>query len=189
MYSEYSEDTLIEQPTIELLAELGWRPANLFKETFGATGTEGRANDREVILQHCLRRKLEEFNPNLPAAAYDAAIEELTRNRATMIAVNANAEFYRLLKDGVKVTVKQPDGSHSFETLRVIDWKEPERNDFFLASQMWIRGDLYLRRTDLVGFVNGLPLLFIELKATHRNLFAAYNDNLRDYRNAIPQLF
>ena len=189
MLNEYSEDALIEQPAIELLTELGWQTANLFKETFGADGTEGRANDREVILQSRLRRKLEEFNPNLPATAYDAAIEELTRNRAAMIPVNANAEFYRLLKDGVKVTVKQPDGSHSFETLRVIDWNAPERNDFFLTSQMWIRGDLYLRRTDLVGFVNGLPLLFIELKATHRNLFAAYNDNLRDYRTAIPQLF
>ncbi len=75
------------------------------------------------------------------------------------------------------------------ETVRVIDWEKPENNDFFLASQFWISGDMYKRRTDLVGFVNGIPLLFVELKASHRNVKNAYNDNLRDYKDTIPQLF
>ena len=133
--------------------------------------------------------KLIEFNPKLPAEAYRQAIEELTRDRSAMIPVNANHEVYRLLKDGVKVSFKDADGGTIDETLKVIDWNTPANNDFFLASQCWIRGELYLRRTDLLGFVNGLPLLFIELKAAHRNIENAYRDNLRDYKTAIPQLF
>jgi type I restriction enzyme, R subunit len=187
--NDYTEDALIEQPAIELLHELGWTPANLFKETFGANGNEGRKNNREVILTRRLLAKLKEFNPNLPDDAYNQAIQELTRDRSAMIPINANQEFYRLIKDGVKVSVKGEDGSTTFETLKVIDWSEPKNNDFFLASQFWVHGELYLRRSDLLGFVNGLPLLFIELKASHRNVENAYKDNLRDYKTAIPQLF
>jgi type I restriction enzyme R subunit len=189
MSQDYSEDALIEQPAIELLHRLGWQPANLYKETFGASGTEGRKTNREVILPRRLLSKLKELNPNLPEDAYEQAAEELTRDRSAMIPGNANQEFYRLIKDGVKVSVKADDGSTSFETLKVIDWNEPKNNDYFLASQCWIQGELYLRRSDLLGFVNGLPLLFIELKATHRAIENAYRDNLRDYKTAIQHLF
>src|SRR6266496_2247616 len=99
---EYTEDALIEQPAIELLDELGWEPANLFRETFGLDGTEGRKNNREMILTRRLLAKLKEFNPNLPDDAYNQAIEALIRDRSAMISVNANQEFYRLLKDGVR---------------------------------------------------------------------------------------
>ncbi|MCD4768185.1 MAG: type I restriction endonuclease subunit R, partial [Methanosarcinales archaeon] len=75
------------------------------------------------------------------------------------------------------------------ETVQVIDWNEPLNNNFFLASQFWVSGDMYKRRADLVGFVNGLPLVFIELKASHRRLEHAYQDNLRDYKSTIPQIF
>ena len=64
----------------------------------------------------------------------------------------------------VKVKVPDEHGGHSIETLRVIDWVTPANNEFFLASQMWVAGDMYRRRCDLLGFVNGLPLVFIELK-------------------------
>jgi len=187
--NDYGEDALIEQPAIELLREIGWTSANLYNETFGATGTEGRKNNREVILTRRLVAKLKEFNPNLPDDAYNQAIEELTRDRSAMIPVNANQEFYRLLKDGVRASVKDSDGSTRFEALKIIDWSNPANNDFFLASQCWTQGELYLRRSDLLGFVNGLPFLFIELKASHRSVENAYKDNLRDYKTAIPQLF
>jgi type I restriction enzyme R subunit len=189
MSHEYTEDALIERPSVELLGSLGWTTANLFTETFGATGTEGRASDREVILKRRLRAALERLNPALPAEAYELAIEELARDRSAMIPVNANREFYQLIKDGVRVAVPQPDGGESFETLRVIDWNDPAANDFFLASQFWVRGDLYRKRADLVGFINGLPLLFVELKAMQRNLYHAFHDNLRDYKATIPHLF
>ena len=101
----------------------------------------------------------------------------------------ANREIYALLRDGVKVRWHADDGDETVETVRVIDWDHPDRNDFFLASQFWVTGEIYKRRADLVGFVNGLPLVFIELKASHKRLEHAFRDNLRDYKTAIPQFF
>ncbi len=185
----YSEDALIEQPAIELFADLGWDTANLYVEWSGTVSSEGRQTQQDVVLVPRLRLALERLNPELPADALDKAIEELSRDRSKLLPVNANLEVYRLLKDGVKVEVSEEDGDTAIETVRVIDWSQPEKNDFLLASQFWVRGELHARRTDLVGFVNGLPLLFVELKASHKTLKAAYDGNLSDYRSVIPQLF
>jgi len=73
--------------------------------------------------------------------------------------------------------------------MQIIDWNDIENNDFFLASEFWVSGEMYTRRADIVGFVNGVPLLFMELKASHRKLKDAYEKNLRDYKSTIPQLF
>jgi len=73
--------------------------------------------------------------------------------------------------------------------VRVIDWADPEANDFLLVSQFWIAGELYTRRTDLIGFVNGLPLVLIELKKPGVNVREAFDKNLADYKATIPQLF
>ena len=103
----------------------------------------------------------------------------------------ANQEVYKLLKDGVKVTYKRDDDDEeeAVETVKLIDWNEPDNNDFFLASQFWISGDYGKKRADLVGFVNGIPLVFIELKASHKKLELAYKKNLSDYKDTIPQVF
>jgi type I restriction enzyme R subunit len=167
---------------------LGWRTLNCFYERFGPGGTLGRENTAEVVLIPRLRRALERLNPRLPAEAVELAVEALVRDRSAMSLANANREIYRLLKDGVKVTF-QVDGMEKTENVKAIDWGAPKNNDYLLASQLWITGELYKRRADLVGFVNGLPLVFIELKAAHRRLENAYQDNLRDYKSTIPQLF
>jgi type I restriction enzyme R subunit len=167
---------------------LGWRTLNCFYERFGPGGTLGRENTAEVVLIPRLRRALERLNPRLPAEAVELAVEALVRDRSAMSLANANREIYRLLKDGVKVTF-QTDGVEKTENVKAIDWGAPKNNDYLLASQLWITGELYKRRADLVGFVNGLPLVFIELKAAHRRLENAYQDNLRDYKSTIPQLF
>lgn len=117
------------------------------------------------------------------------AIEELVRDRSIMSPANANREIYQLFKNGVKVSFQDSENEEIVETVQVIDWNEPLNNNFFLASQFWVSGDMYKRRADLVGFVNGLPLVFIELKASHRRLEHAYQDNLRDYKSTIPQIF
>jgi len=187
--SAYSEDALVEQPAIELFADLGWDTANLYGEWSGTVSSEGRQTQQDVVLVPRLRAALESLNPELPADALEQAIEELTRDRAKLLPVNANLEVYRLLRDGVKVEVPDEKGGTFIETVRVIDWSQPGNNDFLLASQFWVRGELHTRRADLVGFVNGLPLLFLELKASHRTLKAAYDGNLNDYRSVIPQLF
>uniref|UniRef100_UPI0023F10D2B type I restriction endonuclease n=1 Tax=Metallibacterium scheffleri TaxID=993689 RepID=UPI0023F10D2B len=142
------------------------------------------------ILTRRLRAALQRLNPGLPDAAYAQAIEQIRAERSTQLAVNANRELYRLLKDGVKVSLPDARGGQETVTLRVIDWSEPGNNEFFLASQMWVAGDMYRRRCDLLGFVNGLPLVFIELKKPSVPLKNAFDDNLRDYRGqSIPQLF
>ena len=100
----------------------------------------------------------------------------------------ASQEGYRLLKNGAKVSC-QVDCIEKTENVQIIDWSTLKNNDYFLVSQLWVTGELYKRRADLVGFVNGIPLLFIELKAAHRRLENAFEDNLRDYKNTIPLLF
>lgn len=188
--SDYSEDSLIEQPAIELFSQLGWETANCFYEVCGPNGTLGRETTAGVVLISRLRPVLERLNPDLPAEAFEQAIEELTRDRSRLSAVAANREVYNIIKDGVKVNIADTDGDgETVEIVRVIDWNEPANNDYFLASQFWVSGEMYKRRADLVGFVNGLPLVFVELKATHRRLENAYNHNLKDYKETIPQLF
>jgi len=189
--NEYTEDALVEKPAIELFKKLGWKARNCYYETFGPGGDLGRETSSEVVLVSRLRSALEKLNPGIGKKEINFAIEELTRDRSTLSPANANRELYRLLKDGVKVSVRTEGdaGEESTEVARVIDWENPESNDFFLASQFWISGEMYKRRADLVGFVNGLPLLFMELKASHKRLEHAYEKNLRDYKDTIPQVF
>src|SRR3990172_4525918 len=187
--SNYSEDSLIEQPAIELFQSLDYTHQNCFHETFGEHGNLGRETSSNVVLIPRLRGSLTKLNPSLPAEAIDQAIEELTRDRSILNRVTANREIYKLLRDGVKVEVRREDGTEADETVKVIDFNAPSNNDFFLASQFWVTGEMYKRRADLVGFVNGLPLIFIELKATHKRLENAHRNNLTDYKGTIPQIF
>ncbi len=189
--TDYSENTLVEKPAIALFEELGWETANCFHEFDQGGGSPlGRETRAEVVLVSRLRPVLEKLNPDLPAEAFDLAIEELIRDRSRMSMAQANREIYQLIKNGVKVKIPDAYGNgDTIEIVKVIDWNDPANNDYFLASQFWITGEMYTRRADLVGFVNGLPLVFMELKATHRRLKTAYTDNLTDYKSAIPQLF
>ena len=132
---------------------------------------------------------LKKLNPLLPTEALEQAVEQLTKNRGALNPVEAGREIYRLLRDGVRVTVADEDDSQRTELARVIDWKNPGNNDFFLASQFWISGEMYKRRVDMLAFVNGIPLALFELKAVHRRLEHAYTRNISDYKDTIPQLF
>ena len=186
---KFTEDQLVEQPVVGPFADLGWDVVNAYQETLGLDGTLGRTSQHEVVVVPRLRTGLERLNPGLPATAIDKAIEEITRDRSASIGVHANQEVYKLIREGVKVSVRQEDGSEQPEVVRVIDWDEPENNECLLVEQLWIKSDLYTRRADLVGFVNGLPLVFIELKASHKRLRDAFDNNLRDYKDTVPQIF
>lgn len=190
MKARYSEDSLVEQPAIELFKELGWEATNCYHETFGANGFLGRETAAEVVLTSHLRPGLAKLNPDLPPEAIESAIERLTRDRSALSPVQANREIYQLLKNGVRVDLpatKRKNHEDSVVRVKVIDWENPANNDFFLASQFWITGEMYRRRADLIGFVNGLPLVFIELKKLR--LEDAFENNLRDYKTTIPKLF
>ncbi len=188
--SPYSEDALVEQPVIQLFQNLQWETGNCFDETFlPGGGTLGRETPEEVVLVRRLKPPLIRLNPDLPPEVIDLATAEIIRDRSTMSPANANREIYQMLKEGVRVQYRNPQGETITENIKIIDWNNPENNDYFLASQFWISGDLYKRRTDLLGFVNGIPLVFIELKASHKDLKKAFKDNFRDYKTSIPQLF
>lgn len=187
--TNYNELSLVEQPAIELFQSLGYNHQDCFHETFGEKGILGRVTSTDVVLIPKLKEALINLNPSLPGEAINQTIEELTRDRSILNPITANREIYNLIRNGVKIKVKRPDGTEDDETLRVIDFDDPSNNDFFLASQFWITGEMYKRRADLVGFVNGLPLIFIELKAVHKKLEDAFRDNLTDYKDTIPQIF
>ena len=187
----YSEDELIEQPAIALLAEMGWETLNCYSEFDQRDRSPlGRQTKSEVVLTARLHAALERLNPTATQDAITKAIEELTRSRSLMSSVEANLEIYTLLKDGVKVTTSDPIGEdENPEVLEVIDWENPENNDFFAASQFSVTDEMYTKRPDLICFVNGIPLVLMEFKRIDVNLHAAYNDNLRDYKDTIPHLF
>ena len=184
-----SEDGLVETPGIELLEQLGWTHANLFDEEPGPDSQIGRQSFRELMLPGRFRAALRKLNPLLPDEALQQAEVALTTDRSTMLPVAANREVYKLLRDGILVQVRRPDGSLQDERVAVIDWTDPAANDFFLASQLWIETNLYSRRPDAVGFVNGIPLLLIEWKDITKPVQDAYEANLRDYRDTVPRLF
>lgn len=186
----YSEDQLVEQPAIGLFADLGWQTLSAMEETFGASGTLGRETKSEVVLGARLRAALCKLNPTLPAEAISAAIDELARDRSAMLAEAANRETYKLLKEGITVSVPDREhGGQKIERLRVVDWEQPQNNDFLLVSQFSVTGALYTCRPDLVGFVNGLPWVVIELKKPGVPARAAFDENLTHYKQQIPGLF
>ncbi|MBI4676606.1 MAG: type I restriction endonuclease subunit R [Elusimicrobia bacterium] len=190
----YNEDQLVEQPAIKLFASLGWQTVSAMEEVYGPGGTLGRETPGEVVLLPRLRAALTKLNPTMPPEALDSAITDLTRDRATMSLVAANQEVYDLLKAGVKVSIPDPSGrgGQKDERVRVIDWENPAANDFLLVSQFTVTGSLYTCRPDLVGFVNGLPVVVIELKKPGVPAKQAFDENLTSYKhdqNGIPQLF
>lgn len=188
--SAYTEDQLVEQPAIGLFATLGWQTVSALEESFGASGTLGRETKSEVVLTDRLRVALTKLNPGLPAEAIQTAIDELARDRSAMSLEAANREVYRLLKDGIPVSIPDREhGGQKTERLCVVDWEHPEQNDFLLVSQLSVVGSLYTCRPDLVGFVNGLPWVVIELKKPGVPARAAFDENLTLYKKEIPQLF
>ena len=187
--NEFSEDKLIEQTAIKIFGEI-WDAENFANAYSGEMDAEfGRENPGEVVLMSYLKIALVKLNPNVSTEALNLAIDEIIKDRSALSMVNANYEVWQLLKDGVKVETENERGERQTETAKIIDFENPKENHFMLVSQLWITGELHKRRPDLIGFVNGIPLVLIELKASHKNLRNAYSQNIRDYKDTIPQLF
>lgn len=181
-----SEDRLVQQTFAEHLRDrLGWENVYAYNaETFGPQGTLGRASERDVVLVRDLRTALERLNPDIPLSAREQAIEKLTRIDFARSLIQHNREFYGFLRGGVPVEWRDASGETRHARARVIDFRNPDRNRFLAVRELKIQGvrvPQYNRRADLVCFVNGLPLVFIELKAVYRNIRAGFDDNLTDY--------
>lgn len=187
---KYNEDTLVQETTANYLRDqLGWESVYAYnEEKFGAEGTLGRKDETEVVLTRYLGEALMRLNPGLSQEAYQSAIREIIQPTLSQSRLHANREKYELLRDGVLISYRDEKGTKKAR-LRVFDFLNPENNHFLCVREFCIKGDLYRRRADIVGFVNGLPLLFMELKTIYRDLRRAYEGNFSDYKDTIPHLF
>ena len=191
MSYDYSENILIQEAAGNLLHdELGWDVVYAYnREVLGENGTLGRKDYKEILLKRDLRAALQKFNPWITPAQITEAIGTLEQRLSTASLMQINEEKYFLLRDGIPVTVRRPDGRTEPKRAMVIDFQNPTENRFLAVREMKIHSEYYRKRTDIVGFVNGLPLLFVELKNTTVDVQNAYTDNYTDYLDTIPHLF
>ena len=191
MSYDYSENVLVQGAAGDLLCdELGWDVQFAYNtEVLGEQGTFGRKSYNDILLTRYLYSALKKLNPWLTDAQCLEAEKLLRHHLSTSSLLQINEEKYYFIRDGIPVAVKHKNGKTEMRRAAVIDFQHPENNHFLAVKEMKIHGELYRRRTDIVGFVNGIPLLFIELKRNDVDVQNAYTDNYTDYRDTIPQLF
>ena len=191
MSYDYSENILVQESAGNLLRdELGWNVRFAYNtEILGKNGTFGRESYKEIILLRYFREALKKLNPWMNESQILEAQKLLESRLSTSSLLQINEEKYYLIRDGIPVTVKKPNGHAEIKRAAVIDFQKPKNNYFLAIKELKIYGDLYRRRTDIVGFVNGIPLLFIELKKNTVDVQNAYDDNYMDYQDTIPHLF
>src|SRR5690606_21070499 len=182
-----TEDQL-EQETLGWLAEVGYTTRSGPDIAHDGPDPQ-RSAYTQVILPHRLRDAIARLNPTIPAAARDDAFKQI-ENLDTPVQLAANRHFHKLLVNGVPVEY-QKDGETRGDRVRLIDWSNPGNNEFWAVSQFTIKGPHHTRRPDIILFVNGLPLVLLELKnATNEDadIWKAY-DQIQTYKEQIPDLF
>lgn len=191
MSYDYSENELVQKSAGDFLArELGWEVAVAHnREQLGADGTFGRRSYKEVLLERYLVQALRRLNPWMTDKQVQEALDIMRAYKASDSALQTNEQKYELMRNGIKVQETADDGRMTLRTARVIDFEHPENNHFLALRELKIHGEVYRRRTDIVGFVNGIPVLFIELKKQNVDVQDAYTHNYTDYLETIPQLF
>src|SRR5215475_12201009 len=183
-----SEDRLVQATfAAHLKDHLGWDSVYAWnEETFGPDGTLGRADTKEAVLTRDLREALVRLNPDMPASAIDDALRALTARDFSRSKVQHNQDLSRLIRNGVPVSYRDAAGHRRDARARVIDFdNRPGANRFLAVRELKLTGlrtPNYNRRADLICFVNGLPLVFIELKAVYKNIRAGFDGNLSDYK-------
>lgn len=194
MSYDYSENILVQESAGHLLVdELGWQVELAYnQEVLGENGTFGRSSYKDILLVRYFQKALRTLNPWITDAQVTEAQNTFEKHLSSASLMQINEEKYAYIRDGIPVTEKKPNGQTEEKRAIIIDFQHPndmERNHFLAVKEMKIHGDLYRRRTDIVGFVNGIPLLFIELKKNSVDVQNAYTDNYTDYLDTIPQLF
>lgn len=184
-----SEDD-IEQSLLKRLVALGWDriecdPAVEKQDEVIKTG---RSNSAECILPEVLRSNLRRLNPNIFPEIIDMVVDDFRKDYSGTDIVDTNYKFYNQIRNGINIKTRV-DGKDDFEILKLIDFENPQNNTFTAVNQMWIKGHFRYRRPDVLLFVNGLPLVFIELKNSTVKVEEAYNKNLLSYREDIPNVF
>ena len=182
-------ESIVEQAALAWLESLGYAILSGPEIAPGELQAE-REDYRQVVLERRLRQALQQLNPQVPADALEEALRKLTRlDQPSLVADNHT--LHRYLVEGVPVEYQRTDGSIMGDLVRVLDYDNPENNDFLAVNQFTVVEDRYERRPDIVLFVNGLPLAVIELKnAADENatIWSAFNQ-LQTYKQQIPSLF
>lgn len=191
MSYDYSENILVQGAAGDLLHdELGLDLVYAHnQETLGPNGMLGRTDYREVLLTKYLRPALFRLNSWMTEAYADSVVKSLLETSFSATPMQTNELKYRLITGGVPVDFRLPNGNLEKRLARVIDFDNPANDHFLAVKEMKIHGTLYHRRADIIGFVNGIPLLFIELKKMGVDVREAYDNNYHDYQHTIPQLF
>lgn len=186
-----TEDHLAQETTANyLLHDLQWDESiYAMHEVLGKEGTLGRTNETEVVLNRYLGQKLIDLNPGLPMEAYEDALRIVNEHSSSSVLLATNREKDNLHKNGVEISFRDEKGERVKKRLRLFDFDNPSANHFLVVRELWVKGDLYRRRADIVCFVNGIPLVFMELKNVHKDIKAAYEQNFADYKDTIPHLF
>lgn len=148
----------------------------------------GRSSKKECVLPCILKDALVKINPHISENIINDVVKSLTCDYTGTDIVATNYDLYNKIRNQIKVKVHR-NGKDDFDFVRLVDFDTPTNNTFTAVSQMWIQGKLYWRRPDVLVFVNGLPLVFIELKNSVVKVEEAYNKNLQDYIKDIPNLF
>jgi type I restriction enzyme R subunit len=183
--ANYISEDQIEKAIIEVFTHnLGYRHINCLE-----SDTTGRQAETDVVIKPLLRRKLVDLNKGLPESAIDEAFEQLCQTRLDKSEFEANKEIAGLIKNGIQLEINNSNGRKETVNVKVVDFNEPTKNDYLVVSQLWIQGQFIRRRPDLIVFLNGLPVIFIELKNSNIAVRNAYDDNLTNYRRDIPLLF
>lgn len=194
MSYDYSENILVQEAAGNLLEqELGWEVRFAYNtEVLGENGTFGRKSYKDILLVRYFRNALKVLNPWITPMQIDEAQRKMESYLSTASLMQINEEKYALIRDGIPVTVKKPNGQSEEKKAQIVDFQNPtdqSRNHFLAIKELKIHGEYYRRRTDIVGFVNGIPLLFVELKKNTVDVQNAYDDNYTDYLDTIPHLF
>lgn len=185
-----SEDQ-IERALVQKLVQMhGFDSLNCHtKDPENLNDSSGRANKRDVILVDRVREAAIRLNPTIPGSAVEDALEKLLDRRQAMTLVAANQEVYNLLRDGIPVEFDDANGQLQKERVYLINFNQPDENRYLAVTQLWVKGERGFRRPDVLLYVNGLPLVFIELKNSNVKLKNAHDDNIVNYRTEIPQLY
>lgn len=188
--NRYSEEEAVQKPAGELLASMGWEVHYCFdEEELGRAGTLGRESYRDVLLKRDLEYALLELNEWMDEADAAEAIKTLSQTFVGDSLLQTNEAKYKMLRDGIPVRKLDANGAPRTELAQVFDFDHPKMNRFVAAEELWVHGPLHRRRCDLVGFVNGIPLVFMEFKRHDKDIRNAYNDNYTDYQDTVPQIF
>lgn len=148
----------------------------------------GRTSKKQCVLPLVIEQSLKKINPNIESVYIERIAKDLCRDHTGADLVDTNYKLYQQIRNGIKIDVRR-NGKTDFDFVKLVDFDNPENNTFTAVSQMWIQGSLYYRRPDVLIFINGLPMVFIELKNSIVKVAEAYNKNLKDYLKDIPNLF